>query len=65
MDKHFKAARKVWGLPKFERNCRIDTMGGRRMKAYRIPGTPEHGRYCTLMEYAQDTARKLRKEGTA
>jgi len=29
---------------KFRKNCRLTGFGSRRCKAWRVPGTPEHGR---------------------
>lgn len=55
----FRLARKFYNLPKFERNCRIAQEGSRLKKAYRIPGTREHGDYSMLREQVRNFAKKL------
>lgn len=58
MTREMQAARHEVGLPRFERECPVKTMGGKLMKAYRIPGTPEHGRWCSLSNRATEIARR-------
>lgn len=54
-----KTARKFYGLPKFERNCRLAAEGNRMKKAYKIPGTREHGEYSMLCEQVRAFVRQL------
>ena len=48
-----KLARRRTGIAAFERRCRCTREFGRRKKAYRVPGTPEHGRHRMLLEMTQ------------
>ena len=49
MDKLTRKLRKKWGLPKFERECRLTYEGSRLKKAYKVPGTREHGWHAMMM----------------
>ena len=40
-----RLAMKHAGLPAIERWCRLTRYNGKMVKAYRVPGTPEAGRY--------------------
>ena len=44
----WKRARRASGLARFERRCRLTRCGGRYIKAWRVPGTQEHGTHCML-----------------
>lgn len=43
-----KKARRLYRLPKFERECRCEYYNGRYLKRYRIPGTVEAKCYAEL-----------------
>lgn len=54
-----RLSRKRYRIAQYERECRIAKEGNREKKAYRIPGTREHGEYRLLCENARHYARKL------
>jgi len=62
MSEIWRRARRLSGLARFERTCRLGTMGGRRMRAWRIPGTAEAGRHAMLERHAHSIAQELRRE---
>tara|TARA_B100000131_G_scaffold122529_1_gene119627 strand:+ start:111 stop:359 length:249 start_codon:yes stop_codon:yes gene_type:complete len=49
IDKEMRRLRKHYGLPKFERECRLTHEGSRLKKAYKVPGTREHGYHAMMM----------------
>lgn len=51
-------ARKQLKIAKFERECRCTMEGNRRKKAYKVPGTPEHGQYSMLLQRMTDLANR-------
>jgi len=56
-EKAFRKARRELGLPRFERECRLVPFASCRMvKAYKVPGTQEHGTYCMLTAQARRLA---------
>jgi len=61
MDKAFQIARKRLRMATFERECRCTQMLGRRIKAYKVSGTREAGRYSMLMQAANDEAARIRR----
>ena len=44
-----RIVRRSYGLPKFEKECRLTPELGRMKKAYRVPGTQEAGTYQSLL----------------
>jgi len=55
--KAYKKARRVLGIPRFERECRLTSGDTRRQeKAYKVPGTREHGTHCMLTAQARRMA---------
>lgn len=36
----------IIGISRFKAKCRLTKVNGRMVKAWRVPGTPEHGAYC-------------------
>ena len=48
MSKALKAIRRNVGISLFERTCKCSIFEGRKTKRYKIPGTPEAGRYSML-----------------
>jgi len=62
MDKHTQQARRLSGMAKFERTCRIITNAhGRRVKAHSVPGTVEAGKAAMLYCRTAEIAAELRK----
>lgn len=61
-DKIWIKARRLSGLAAFERNprMRITSECGRMKLAYKVPGTPEAGKWHTLNEACAAIAKKLR-----
>lgn len=57
--KAYRVARRHYGIPKFEKNCRLTEEINRLKKAYKVPGTKESGEYATLCRYVQEYAEKL------
>lgn len=54
-------ARVSTGIAKFERECRCTFEGSVWKKAYRVPGTPEAGRYAMLQNFTATLKAKLIK----
>ena len=64
MTKERKQARRETGIAAFERECECELVTGhdgrrRWTKRYRIPGTPEHGRYAMLQRYTESAHSRL------
>ena len=55
MTKEYRQARKAVGIAAFERSCR-KTMNitGRMARAWKVPGTPEHGEHAMLRRSVQN-----------
>lgn len=58
-------ARRHYGIPAFERGCRLadssDSLGrSRRIKAWKVPATPEHGTHSMLTHRAHEMVKMLR-----
>lgn len=52
--------RKTSGMARYERECRLTGHGERKIKAFRVSGTPEHGRHqMFLATFQQDEARRV------
>lgn len=52
----YREYRKKSGMAKFERDCRVvANTTGRLAKAYKVPGTREHGEYCMFLRRWNDT----------
>lgn len=59
----FRTANRRVGLNKFRKSCRRTAFLGRMMRAWRVPGTPEHGRDAMLQGMVNaEAARLLRGE---
>lgn len=58
-EKAIRIARKRYGLPKFERECRLTREGRYLKKAYKVPGAAEAGQYHMLCMCANYFAKKL------
>lgn len=54
-----RTARRRVGLGKFRRSCRMSSFLGRPMRAWRVPGTQEHGRDAMLCGMAYAEAERL------
>ena len=57
MTKEHKALRRKHGIAKFERECRTVLFSGRWQKAYRVPGTSEHGKFSMNKAFCELVAR--------
>ena len=61
MDEITKKARSLSGLAAFERNCGTKPMGGKMLKAWRVPGTQEAGRWAMLNRSTGEHVQRMRK----
>lgn len=51
MTVEYKEYRRRSGMAKFERLCRLTSERGRMKKAYKVPGTREHGKWCNYSRH--------------
>lgn len=51
----------VTGITNFKKTCRLTAFNGKIVKAWRVPGTPEHGKYCQLRRYQDKINSKIKK----
>ena len=61
MNATIRQLRKELGIAKYERECRLTSENGRMKKAWRVPGTPEHGHH-TMLEYEMQRREKRMAE---
>lgn len=54
--------RRQSGMAKFERTCRLTKMGGRLTKAWKVPGTQEHGRWSSMNRLLYDNVASALKD---
>lgn len=58
MTQEYRNYRRLSGMVKFEKDCRLTSFNGRRMKAYKVPGTPENGQWEMYKVTADRTAKR-------
>ena len=58
MSRQYREYRSWSGMAKFEKECRLTGLNGKEMKAYKVPGTPEHGTHCMYKTEAERIAKK-------
>lgn len=60
MTKEYRQYRRASGMAKFEQKCGTKLFNGRSTKAYKIPGTREHGVHAM---FGYDAQRQAKREG--
>lgn len=54
MTQEYKNYRRSFGMAQFEKNCRLTPEMGRMKKAWKVPGTQEHGKHAMLFRMGPD-----------
>jgi len=58
-----RAARRKTGIAAFERRCRLTSYNNRQCKAWKVPGTAEHGHHAMLQRYTMFEYGRLLAQG--
>lgn len=61
-EKAWRIARKHYGIPKFEKECRKTYEGKYYRRAYLVPGTAESGKHKMLCEQARHMVNRILKQ---